>query len=293
MNTTPSHHRSPLREIAAYAALAYGLALTIAIALPDADINLLLSVMVPTVTVTILTFTSFEKGERRSLWAGLGLRRLGVRTWLPALLLPFLLCGAAYGTALVIGAGQLGDVDITASGALDWTLNLLVGLVVMTVVILGEEIGWRGFLLPRVQELTDKRRAAVITGFMHGLFHLPLICIATTYDTGGSRWIAAPAAVVTITAGGVFYAWLRDRSGSIWPVAVAHNSVNTVFDMGASIVVASSPASLAYVAGETGFATLGACVVMAVVVLNRAKVWRTPADPVRAGGTERVAVTAR
>jgi membrane protease YdiL (CAAX protease family) len=282
MNTTDinSKQRSPLREITAYAALAYGLALAIAVALPDAHINLLLSVMVPTVTVTILTFTYFKKGERRSLWAGLGLRRLGLKTWLPALFLPFLLCGAAYGTALVIGAGELTDIDITTAGALDWTANLLVGLVVMSVIIMGEEIGWRGFLLPRVQELTDKRRAAVITGFMHGLFHLPLIVIATTYDTGGSRWIVAPAAVVTITAGGVFYAWLRDRSGSIWPVAVAHNSVNTVFDMGASLVVASSPASLAYVAGETGFATMGACAVMAVVVLMRAKVWQTPEAPV-------------
>ena len=281
MNIT--HQRSPLREVVAYLSLTYGLALTIALALPDAGINRLLSVLVPTVAVTILTFTYFKKGERRSLWGGLGLRRLGLKTWLPALLLPFLLCGAAYGTALLIGAGELADVDITAAAVPDWILNLVVSLAVMTVVILGEEIGWRGFLLPRVQELTDKRRAAVITGFMHGLFHLPLICIATTYDTGGSRWIVAPAAVVTITAGGVFYAWLRDRSGSIWPVAVAHNSVNTVFDMGASLVVATSPASLAYVAGETGFATLGACVVMAIVVLRRAKVWQAPeaAAPVR------------
>jgi membrane protease YdiL (CAAX protease family) len=281
MNTTPNStpKRSPIREIAAYLSLTYGLALTIALALPDANINRLLSVMVPVVTVTILTFTYFKKGERRSLWGGLGLNRLGLRTWLPALFLPFLLCGAAYGSALLIGAGELADVDITAAAVPDWILNLVVSLAVMTVVILGEEIGWRGFLLPRVQELTDKRRAAVVTGFMHGLFHLPLICIASTYDTGGSRWIVAPAAVVTITAGGVFYAWLRDRSGSIWPVAVAHNSVNTVFDMGASLVVASSPASLAYVAGETGFATMGACVVMAVVVLKRAKVWQTPAAP--------------
>jgi membrane protease YdiL (CAAX protease family) len=291
MNTNPTRTRSPLREIAAYAGLAYGLALAVAVALPDAQINLLLSVMVPTVAVTILTFTYFEKGERRALWGSFGLRRLGLRTWLPALFLPFLLCGAAYGTALLVGAGELTDVHVTAAGALDWTLNLVVGLVIMTVVIMGEEIGWRGYLLPRVQELTDKRRAAVLTGLMHGLFHLPLICLATTYDTGGNRWITAPAAVVTITAGGVFYAWLRDRSGSIWPVAVAHNSVNTVFDMGASLVVASSPASLAYVAGETGFATLGACAAMAVVVLMRAKVWRTtevpvalsrPAEPVRA-----------
>jgi membrane protease YdiL (CAAX protease family) len=275
MNLT--QNRSPLREVVAYLSLTYGLALGIAVALPDMGINRLLSVLAPTVAVTILTFTYFKKGSRRELWRGLGLRRLGVRSWLPALLLPFLLCGAAYGTALVIGAGRLADIDITSAGALDWTLNLAVGLVVMTVVILGEEIGWRGFLLPRVQELTDKRRAAVLTGFAHGLFHLPLILIATTYDSVGSRWIVAPAAVVTITAGGVFYAWLRDRSGSIWPVAVAHNSVNTVFGLGASLVVATSPAGLAYVAGETGFATLGACVVMAVVMLKRARVWKSPA----------------
>ena len=73
---------------------------------------------------------------------------------------------------------------------------------------------------------------------------------------------------------------------------MAHNSVNTVFDMGASLVVASSPASLAYVAGETGFATMGACVVMAVVVLKRAKVWQTPEAPapVRQDAADPVAV---
>jgi uncharacterized protein len=41
-------------------------------------------------------------------------------------------------------------------------------------------------------------------------------------------------------------------------------------------VVATSPASLAYVAGETGFATMGACAVLAVLILLRAKVWQTP-----------------
>ena len=197
-------------------------------------------------------------------------------------MLPFLLCGAAYGTALLLGAGDWAGADVSLAAVPDWILNLVVSLAIMTVVILGEEIGWRGFMLPRVQELTDKRRAGVLTGFAHGLFHLPLICIASTYDTGGSRWIAAPAAVVTITAGGVFYAWLRDRSGSIWPVAIAHNSVNTVFDIGATLVVASSPASLTYVAGETGFATLAACVVMAAVMLTRAKVWQAPEVPASA-----------
>jgi len=273
-------HRSPAREVVAYLAIVYALTLAIAVALPDAHINLLLSVLVPTVTVTILTFTMFKRGTRRELWRGLGLGRAGLKTWLPALFLPVLLCGAAYGSALLIGAGRWTHVNISGTTVTDWAVNLLINMVIGTVIILGEEIGWRGYMLPRVQQLTDKRRAALLTGFAHGLFHLPLILLATTYDAAGARWIVAPAAVVTITAGGVFYAWLRDRSGSVWPVAVAHNSVNTVFDLGAVSVVATSPASLAYVAGETGFATMGAAVVLAVVILMRAKVWQTPA-PVR------------
>ena len=92
----------------------------------------------------------------------------------------------------------------------------------MSVLFLAEEIGWRGYMLPRVQQLTSRRRAAVVTGFVHGCFHLPLILIATTYDEHGSRWLVAPIVVATITAGGVFYAYLWDRTGSVWPVAMAH-----------------------------------------------------------------------
>jgi membrane protease YdiL (CAAX protease family) len=282
-STKGPEQRSAVREIVAYLAIAYSLTLAIAVALPNAQINLLLSVAAPTVAVTILTFTMFKRGTRRELWRGIGLRRAGLRSWLPALVVPVLLCGAAYGTALLLGAGRWGHMDISAATVTNGAINLLINTVIMTVIILGEEIGWRGYMLPRVQQLTDDRRAALLTGFAHGLFHLPLILIATTYDAAGARWIVAPTAVVTITAGGVFYAWLRDRSGSLWPVAVAHNTVNTVFDLGAAGIVATSPASLAYVAGETGFATMGACVVLAVFILMRAKVWQNskPAEPIR------------
>jgi membrane protease YdiL (CAAX protease family) len=126
----------------------------------------------------------------------------------------------------------------------------------------------------------DKRRAALLTGFVHGCFHLPLILIATTYDTGVPRWLAAPVVVALVTAGGVFYAWIWDRSNSVWPVAIAHNTVNTVFDLGAAAVVATGGANLAYVAGETGFATLGVVVVTAVLLLRYARVWRTPTQRV-------------
>ncbi|GAA4406264.1 hypothetical protein GCM10023168_20880 [Fodinibacter luteus] len=273
MNSTSLN---PRREIVAFLGIAYALALAIAIGLPDAQINLLLSVAVPTVAVGTLTFTMIPKGGRRELWRGIGLGRAGLRAWPAAIALPFVLVAGAYGTALVIGAGQLTDIrlaDATAERAINLLINALIG----TAIIVGEEIGWRGFLLPRFQQLTSKRKAAVVTGFFHGCFHLPLILIATTYDTGGSRWVAAPMAVAVITAGGVFYAWVWERSATVWPVAIAHNVVNTVFELGAVAVVASAGWNMAYVAGETGFATLAVCVLAAGALLLRAQVWRTTA----------------
>jgi uncharacterized protein len=271
MNTPHQPHR----EIVAYLAIAYSLALTVAVALPHAGLNLLLSVAIPTVTVGILTFTMTPRGSRRALWHGIGLGRAGLKAWPAAIALPFVLVAGAYGIALLIGAGRLKPIEFT-NVTPSWVVNLVLSLLIGTVIIVGEEIGWRGYLLPRFQQLASKRRAAVLTGFCHGCFHLPLIVIATTYDTGGSRWIAAPAAVGVITAGGVFYAWIWDRAGTVWPVAIAHNVVNTVFDLGAGSVVTVSGWNMAYVAGETGFATLGVCVITAVVLLRTARVWRQP-----------------
>jgi membrane protease YdiL (CAAX protease family) len=269
--------RTPLREIVAYLGIAYSLALTIALALPDANINKMLSVLVPTVTVGILTFTLTPKGSRKKLWRGIGLGRAGLKAWPAAIVLPIVLCAGAYGTAVALGIGRL-DIDVadaTPTWAISWGMNFLIGAVVGTVFILGEEIGWRGYLLPRMQQLTSKRRAAVVTGFVHGCFHLPLILIASTYNTEGSRWVAAPVAVAVITAGGVFYAWIWDRAQTAWPVAIAHNTVNTVFALGSTAVVATGGTTVAYVAGETGFATLGVCVIAAVVLLRKARVWRS------------------
>lgn len=267
-----NHHQ---REIAAYVLVAFSLATAVAVGLPHANINLLLSVLVPAATVTILTFTITPRGSRRELWRGIGLGRAGLKTWPSAVAVPLVLCAAAYGTAIAVGAGRLdiGPGDATPA----WPVDLVLGAVFGTVIILGEEIGWRGYLLPRVQQVTaDKRKAAVLTGFLHGCFHLPLILFATTYDQGVPRWVAAPIVVALITAGGVFYAWIWDRSTSVWPVAIAHNTVNTVFDLGAAAVVATGSMNIAYVAGETGFATLGVVIVSAVVLWRYARVWRTP-----------------
>src|SRR4051794_10446690 len=148
------------REIVAYLAIAYSLALTVALTLPDAHLNLPLSVLIPTVTVGILTFTMTPKGQRRALWRSFGLGRAGLKTWPAAIVVPLVLCAGAYGTAVVVGAATM-DVNI-ADATPTWITNLFVNAVLIsTLFIVAEEIGWRGYLLPRFQQLTTKRRAAV------------------------------------------------------------------------------------------------------------------------------------
>ncbi len=265
----------PLREITTYLVLAYSLAIGIAVAIPNAGINVLLSAFAPITAVLAITFLGTPRGKRRALWGSFGLNRSGKQTWLFALVVPMLLAASAYAVALVMGVAQLKEFDLTASGFGSWSLNLVATLAFMSVLFLSEEIGWRGYMLPRVQQLTSRRRAAVLTGFVHGVFHLPLILFATTYDQHGSRWFVAPMVVATITAGGVFYAYLWDRTHTVWPVAMAHGAVNTMFGIGAGAVVAGSETDLAYVAGESGVATFAVVAVSAAAFLAKARVWRT------------------
>lgn len=265
----------PLREVITYLVIAYSIAIGLAVAIPHAGINVLLSAFAPITAVLVITFLRTPRGKRRELWASFGLNRSGKQVWMFAVVVPMLMAASAYAVAIALGVADLRDFDITALGAGSWALNLVVTLVFMSVLFLSEEIGWRAYMLPRVQQLTSRRRAAVITGFVHGCFHLPLILIATTYDQHGSRWFVAPMVVATITAGGVFYAYLWDRTHSVWPAAIAHGAVNTMFGIGAAAVVAGSEDDLAYVAGESGIATFTVVAVSAVIFLVRARVWRT------------------
>ena len=71
-----------------------------------------------------------------------------------------------------------------------------------------------------------------------------------------------------LTGAGVVYAYLRWTSGSLWPVIVAHGTLNAVLGTFQQAAVGPDPATAAYLTGETGVFTLAA-VLLAAVVLGR------------------------
>lgn len=89
---------------------------------------------------------------------------------------------------------------------------------------LGEEPGWRGFALPRLQRQSGPVLGSLILGFLHGLWHLPAFL---TPLLGPFAFPDFTAFVLTAMAGTIFYTWLyNNTNGSIFLAILLHASSN-------------------------------------------------------------------
>lgn len=263
---SPQPTSNPRRQITVFLAIVYGLALTIALVLPHAGIAPLISILVPVTAVVLTVAVAVPRGERRAVWAGVGLGRLGGRGLVAAVLGPAVIIGLSFGIAAAFGVVRFSALE----GGFGTDLaKLALTIAVFAVVFLGEEIGWRGYLLFRLAEVTSGRRAALLTGAFHAAFHLPLLLLTTTYQSAGNRWVVVPTVMVTLTLAGVWYGWLRLWSGSIWPVSLSHSAFNNIVETVGGAAIATSPVTMAYVTTETGLATMGIMVVVAGYLLTR------------------------
>ncbi len=141
--------------------------------------------------------------------------------YLIAFLLPILYAGIAYSVVWMLG---LGKVDTSALGGsfLPALLSALTqGLIQSSILAAGEEIGWRGLLVPQLARLNTFTRTALISGVIWGIWHLPLI-ITGDYKGGAPVWYSVACFMVLVVGVSFAFAWLRLASGSLWPAVLLH-----------------------------------------------------------------------
>lgn len=146
--------------------------------------------------------------------------------YLIAYLLPILYAGIAYSVISLLG---LGDINTSALGenlVLALVKNLTINVVLAAILAVGEEIGWRGLLVPQLAKLQPFARTALISGVIWGLWHIPLI-INGGYSSNAPTWYAISAFLVLIVGMSFAFAWLRLASGSIWPAVLMHATHNS------------------------------------------------------------------
>ena len=163
----------------------------------------------------LITRLIFQHNVRGEGW-GWGGRWMAL-----AYVLPLGYATAAYG---LVWLTHLGGVDLSRfkyGVATFLVLGILQSLLSAT----GEELGWRGFLVPALAQRFSFTRVAIISGAIWAAWHVPLIVFAD-YNGGTPSWYSVLCFVVMVIGLGFPFAWLRLRSGSVWPAAILHASHN-------------------------------------------------------------------
>jgi len=142
---------------------------------------------------------------------------------------------------------------------------------------LGEEIGWRGLFVPELAKMTSFTKTALISGIVWAAWHMPGIFLADLNSSGTPDWYAAAMFAVMIIAISFPFAWLRLKSGSLWPAVLLHTTHN-IFIQGVFDRLTGNTEISAYITGEFGVGLAITSVVVGYVFwrMQRDMFLRTP-----------------
>jgi membrane protease YdiL (CAAX protease family) len=156
-------------------------------------------------------------------------------------------------------------------GAATWLLALpstaILGVVTGLATALGEEIGWRGFLLPRLAARMGFTIGCLTSGIVWAVWHYPGLLWAG-YDAGTSKPYELACFTAMIVSLSFILGWLRLKSGSLWPCAVLHASHNlfiqAIFDG-----MTASKGDAAWLTTEFGLGLAVTTMIVAVYLWTR------------------------
>jgi membrane protease YdiL (CAAX protease family) len=175
-------------------------------------------------------------------------------------LIPLLYSLVVYVLVWLLGLGRVIE-DLPPNLIINLLIGAVVGVLGSCVSALGEEVGWRGLLVPQLAKLTTFTKTCLISGVLWSVWHYPLILfsdyqggILADYD--GERvpvWFALICFTVMVLGINIAMNWLRLKSGSLWTAmlfhAVHNYYVQRVFDP-----LTTDTGITVYIIGEFGVA---------------------------------------
>ncbi len=183
-----------------------------------------------------ILLTAIYQGRKGlgALFRRLGLVRVGIGWYLFVLLWPAIHSLVVTGLAMLLGyaAPDFNNPPVLreypappeAFGAGFLPLLPMVFITQLLGSSLGEELGWRGYALPRLQARGSSLWSSVILGTLWGLWHLPRLLPL--------QWSTFAWFMVSIIITTILYTWVFNNTrGSLWPVLLFHTSraVTTLF----------------------------------------------------------------
>jgi uncharacterized protein len=149
-----------------------------------------------------------------------------------AYILPVLYALPVYAVIWLSGVGRFYEAALPSP--LQGVFLLTGGVLVACLSAMGEEIGWRGLLLPHLVKLTGFTRGTLLTAGIWVLWHSPIILMGDYNSRGVPLWYSWLCFAVMVTGISFAFSWLRLKSGSLYPAVLLHAAHNlfiqVVFD---------------------------------------------------------------
>src|SRR5215217_4453789 len=218
----------------------------------------------PTVAALIMLLVVTREGYSKEGWKSLGLHRLGLNVWWIAFGATLLITVAA---SAVVWATPLASFAIPEGGIINPVINFLIQFVLLVLwFALGEEIGMRGYLQPRLMSL-GRHRALLVVGLVWGTWHMPLYYFMAKLIPVGNVLYFLPLFYGTIVAASFLFGYLRIYTGSTWPASIAHSVHNAAWATLALLTATSYPVLVnLYLVGDFGILIVVGTVIGAIWV---------------------------
>lgn len=172
----------------------------------------------------------------------------------------------AFVDRLTAGFG-LGPLPAWAGIALYLFLAGTVGVIRGCASALGEEIGWRGFLVPELASRMNFTLTALISGCIWAIWHWPILLFAD-YNSGTPAWYGLSCFTVMVIGLSFVFAWMRLKSGSLWTGVLLHASHN-LFIQAFFDPITADTGKTRYVIGEFGAALAIASILLGTYFWTR------------------------
>ncbi|MCZ6508658.1 MAG: type II CAAX endopeptidase family protein [Acidobacteria bacterium] len=210
----------------------------------------------------MVTVTWFRRNLR-----GLGWGAGPWRYWLWGYGSPILYAGVVYIVVWTTGLGAIDEEVLQRLTASKLLTLIALGTAMSGLTALGEEIGWRGFLTPRLHARFGFTRSTLITGLIWAAWHYPLLLFGD-YNSGTPWWFGLTCFTILVVGISFFFAWLRLTSASVWPAVWLHASHN-LWIQGFFDRLTADTGPTEWWTGEFGAGLALAALVVSAIVLKR------------------------
>ena len=176
-----------------------------------------------------MTKEGFAMTGKDSLMLGISFKNRKWVFFLMALFLPWIYFELTQVIQLVVFPRTF-DTEYCKQVGMDKCIALIFPLIaisqatILSFAALGEEGGWRGYMMPKLMKLVGYKKAVLVGGIIWGVWHAPLTCIGHNFGTEypGFPYLGILIMCLLCTLMGIILTFITARTGSIWPAAIMH-----------------------------------------------------------------------